>query len=701
VTTPDSTGRDRRRRDAADCLLTSLVIFCNYLLSAPRSVMLDDDGFFIMAAWFNGVSHPPGYPLYTFLAHLGTFLPFGSVAFRVHLVSALFGALACACVWKLARLLFDSRLYAYAAALAFGFSRTFWSQSIIAEVYSLNVLFLSGLLLLAVIYAREPGPGSRPGWIAFLYGLSLSNHWPLMLLSTPGLAVVLWPRRRELLGRWPALFGLALLGLTPYLWMVYRSQVSEISLFGPIENVSDFWDYLSRRAYSSVDHSVTSGWTDKLRFAGFALRETAGQFGPLSVPLLAWGAVRQAREWPGHVWIALVLVFVACTFVLVGHLQEFWRAANARMRTTKEGFFLALFEIATRQKRRYGGYLVHLGIAAMYFGFVGAAYDEDVEGALRPGQSLSVRGVEVRYDGSRMELDPAKRMVFTDMTVLQDGKPVDRIAPAKFIYEKPQGTATTEVAIRSTLGADVYAIMNSVNPETKTGTFRVIVRPFVAWIWIGGLMLIFGTAVSMSPSVTEVLGELRERTRIPRMAGAATTAAIFAIVAALLLFTLLSPMLAHAQSNSSSSLHAGSVTMHSAVEKQLFSRLLCECGGCERLPLSGCICDWAEDMRARLRDDLAAGKSPVQIQNEYRERFGAQAIAIPDDKGMDRLLWAVPVTLIAAAAVQLVRLGLRWGRTQARANAAAGVAPEGSTVSTDARYDAALERELGKLDEKA
>ena len=321
MTTPDSTGRDRRRRDAADCLLTSLVIFCNYLLSAPRSVMLDDDGFFIMAAWFNGVSHPPGYPLYTFLAHLGTFLPFGSVAFRVHLVSALFGALACACVWKLARLLFDSRLYAYAAALAFGFSRTFWSQSIIAEVYSLNVLFLSGLLLLAVIYAREPGPGSRPGWIAFLYGLSLSNHWPLMLLSTPGLAVVLWPRRRELLGRWPALFGLALLGLTPYLWMVYRSQVSEISLFGPIENVSDFWDYLSRRAYSSVDHSVTSGWTDKLRFAGFALRETAGQFGPLSVPLLAWGAVRQAREWPGHVWIALVLVFVACTFVLVGLLD--------------------------------------------------------------------------------------------------------------------------------------------------------------------------------------------------------------------------------------------------------------------------------------------------------------------------------------------------------------------------------------------
>ena len=204
---------------------------------------------------------------------------------------------------------------------------------------------------------------------------------------------------------------------------------------------------------------------------------------------------------------APVLATTVCSFVLAGHLQEFWRGTRARMRTRNEGFFTALIELVTRAKRRYGGYLVHMGLVAMYFGFTGSAYDTEKEAALRPGESLEVRGFKIRYDGSRMEVDPNRRMVFSDMTVLKDGKRVADIAPAKFIYSKPQDTATTEVAIRSTLSEDIYAIMNTVNPQTKLGTFRIIVRPFVAWIWLGGLFMIFGTFVSASPSIREVLGE--------------------------------------------------------------------------------------------------------------------------------------------------------------------------------------------------
>jgi cytochrome c-type biogenesis protein CcmF len=394
---------------------------------------------------------------------------------------------------------------------------------------------------------------------------------------------------------------------------------------------------------------------------------------------------------------APLLSTAGCTFVLVGTLQEFWRGTRARMRSTRESFFVALFELVARTKRRYGGYIVHLGIIAMYFGFTGAAYDKDAEQALKPGQSLTVRGVEIRYDGSRMELDPSKRMVFTDMTVLKDKQPVARISPAKFIYEKPQGTATTEVAIRSTLGADIYAIMNSVNPETKVGTFRIIVRPFVAWIWIGGLLIIFGTAVSMSPSVSEVLGEARQRARVPRLAGALGAAAIVGILGLALLLTVLLPALAHAQSDGSSSLHAGSVTMNNDEEKQLFARLLCECGDCQRLPLSSCVCSWAEEARAKIRGQLASGETPQQVQQEYREKYGAKAIAIPADSGMDRALWAVPVALIAGAAVLLVR----WGRRWARGSETLVPSPAGAPAAGDnARYDAALERELARLDDE-
>jgi len=307
-----------RRVDMADCLLIFLVVFGNYLCSAPRTVMLDDDGFFIMAAWFNGVAHPPGYPLYTLLAHLATFLPFGSVAWRVHLFSALCGSLACVFLWKFARLLLESRLNAYVAALAFGFSSTFWSQSIVAEVYSLNMLFLFALLFLCIAYGQDPrNRDRRPLLIAFLYGLSLTNHWPLMGLCTPALAAILWPQWRTLLRQLPALALCVLAGLLPYAWMVVRSQVSEFSFYGPIENWSDFWFYLSRQGYASADHSLTAGWWDKRQFAALVLSETARQFGMPGLPFLLIGFVRQWKAWPMNVCLALALIFLANTLVLI------------------------------------------------------------------------------------------------------------------------------------------------------------------------------------------------------------------------------------------------------------------------------------------------------------------------------------------------------------------------------------------------
>jgi cytochrome c-type biogenesis protein CcmF len=388
------------------------------------------------------------------------------------------------------------------------------------------------------------------------------------------------------------------------------------------------------------------------------------------------------------------ITMMLCAFVVAGHLQEFWRGTALRMKNAKESFLLALFELVARSKRRYGGYIVHLGLVAMYFGFTGAAYDADKEAALRPGESLEVRGVRVRYDGSRMEVDPGKRMIFSDMTVLEDGRAAGKLAPAKFIYEKPPGTATTEVAIASDLKQDVYTIMNTVNPETKVGTFRVIVRPFVAWIWLGGLLMIFGTALSMSPSVREVLGELDVRPRVP--AGAATASAIVLVLCmAVLAYSLLVPALARAQNDSSSSLHAGTVTMHNAEERQLFARLLCECGGCQRLPLSTCACDWAEDARARIREDMANGKTPTQIQQQYRETHGPQSIAIPSDEGLDRLLWAVPFLVIGLFAVQLVRWGRRWAKRAPEGDVPAPAAPGADP------YDAALQRELDALDQQS
>lgn len=299
-----------------------LVVFLCYLWSAPRTVVLEDDGFFIISAFFNGVAHPPGYPLFTALGHLAAQVPAGTVAYRIHALSGAFGALACVALWRLAcRLLQPS--YALLAALALGFSAVFWSQAIIAEVYTLNVAFLFLLAGLAIHWPERSPNGVRGRALAFglCYGLSLCNHWPLMLVSTPALALLLWPVRKDLRRCWSALAGGGMLGLSPYLWMIYRTHVvPEFSFFGPIGNWSDFWFYLSREGYREVDLSVSAGWRDKLAFSGFALTEAARQFGPLGAAFMLAGLWRQFRVWPAWLCWGLVFAFVGNTLALVGLL---------------------------------------------------------------------------------------------------------------------------------------------------------------------------------------------------------------------------------------------------------------------------------------------------------------------------------------------------------------------------------------------
>ncbi|MFW6198051.1 MAG: heme lyase CcmF/NrfE family subunit [Myxococcota bacterium] len=206
--------------------------------------------------------------------------------------------------------------------------------------------------------------------------------------------------------------------------------------------------------------------------------------------------------------VAPVLSTTLCVFVLATLVQEFWRGTAARMRGKGEGLGTAAINLVARARRRYGGYLVHLGIVFMYIGFTGAGYDVEAEAALRPGETMEVGDYRVRYDDARMEADRNKRMLFTDMTVMNaDGGLLGRVAPAKFIYRTAPDQPTTEVSIRSRPIEDLYVIMSTVDPETNYGTFQVKVRPFVFWIWVGGIILILGTLVAMWPSTRDLLAE--------------------------------------------------------------------------------------------------------------------------------------------------------------------------------------------------
>jgi cytochrome c-type biogenesis protein CcmF len=392
-------------------------------------------------------------------------------------------------------------------------------------------------------------------------------------------------------------------------------------------------------------------------------------------------------------WLARIEP-VVCTslaaFVIATIVQEFARGTAARMRSAKEDAMTALVTMFSRARRRYGGYVVHLGVVLMFLGFLGSAYDIEREDTLGSGETMQVAGFTLRFDRARTEVDPSADMLYADLTVQEGESTVAHVAPAKFVYRSHPEMPTTEVAIRSTPFSDLYAILSSVDPESGRATFRILNRPLVWWIWFGGLIVLLGAFLAAAPSVREIIGEpVRAPAMRPRLAAAAVLLMI-AGAAGIALFA----SSASAQADGTSSLHAGTVEIHDPAEREIFERLLCECGDCQRLPLSTCGCGWAENMRAEVRGQLASGMSVVQIQAAYRERFGAQALAIPSDSGLDRALWAAPLLAIGAAFVGLWVVAMRWrDRGQVTAQ------PAEATPAARTELDDRLDEELRKLDE--
>jgi hypothetical protein len=327
-----------KRADWLQAGLVAVVLFALYAATSPRTVSLEDDGLFVLSSYFLGIEHPPGYPLYTLVGHLFSKLPFGSVAYRVHLASAFFGALTGAAAWLVARRLIPGRLPAYLGAFALGFSPVFWSQAIIAKgTYTLNTFFL---LVLVYLGLRACPPNAPPDprdrfilpTMAFLFGLGMSNHWPLMLLVAPAFAILLWPRRVEFLTQLPLLLWLVVLGLLPYAWMVYRSLMPlPISFDGPLDTFPKFWFFVTRAGYRGVDVSLSANWLDHVKFIRFLGEQLLVQFAVVGTLVAGVGIAKLRGSFGDRIAAFLVMAFLGPSVVLLLLLNFDYDSASAHV----------------------------------------------------------------------------------------------------------------------------------------------------------------------------------------------------------------------------------------------------------------------------------------------------------------------------------------------------------------------------------
>jgi cytochrome c-type biogenesis protein CcmF len=239
-----------------------------------------------------------------------------------------------------------------------------------------------------------------------------------------------------------------------------------------------------------------------------------------AVPLSIGAAGALALLVAGVVHVGAILTFAFGLFVLGAIGMEFFRGVRARQALMHERAPQALARLVGKNRRRYGGYIVHVGIALMFAGLAGSSvFKVERQVTVTAGESLEIGRYTLRFDGMEPSDTPHVATMAAVLSVSEGGRDIGVLRPEKRFYKRPQ-QPTTEVAMRSTLREDLYVILGAYDPESGAATLQAYVNPLVAWLWIGGIVLVLGTGVAIYPSAAERMPAVATR-RAP--AGAVTT----------------------------------------------------------------------------------------------------------------------------------------------------------------------------------
>lgn len=379
------------------------------------------------------------------------------------------------------------------------------------------------------------------------------------------------------------------------------------------------------------------------------------------------------------------MCFALAAFTMGTILQEFVRGTRVRQGASDSDFFTALIGLIARSRRRYGGYLVHVGIVIMFLGFAGEGFKQEEQVLLTPGQTVSVGSFVVRHDAVKLTDDGQKQMITGHVTVTKNGEDAGEMLPAKWYFRKHEEEPTTEVAIRRSFSEDLYIVMAGYDVAQQSATFHVVVNPLVNWIWSGFGFLAFGTLIAWLP----------ERTFAFATAGVPSGAATTGVMLLLSLLTATSAW-AQAVPHNESPQFAAKVAA-TPLERELNREIICMCGTCGRKLIGECSCGLAAEMRDEVATLVAAGKGRDEVYQHFITKYGSQEpLAAPIDKGFNRLAWFVPYALGTLSAMGLGFAAFRLSQRPSRGAVAAG---QGVQVDAEERrLESRLDDELRELD---
>ena len=240
-------------------------------------------------------------------------------------------------------------------------------------------------------------------------------------------------------------------------------------------------------------------------------------------PLLAWrktsvDSLKRNFGWPslfslavGAVIFALglhefysLVCLILCVFVASTIVMEFYRGARVVRARSGASFAASAVDLTLRNTRRYGGYIVHMGMVLIFVGLAGAAFNKDVQKDMQIGSTLQIGRYNLllqSFDSKPERNYTSERMV---VEVMQNNKPLMMLYPERRFFQTNQESGTM-VAIYSTLRDDLYVVYAGQSPETQTPVIHAYLNPLVKWIWLGGAIVVMGTIVTLLPNRRSVL----------------------------------------------------------------------------------------------------------------------------------------------------------------------------------------------------
>jgi cytochrome c-type biogenesis protein CcmF len=225
-------------------------------------------------------------------------------------------------------------------------------------------------------------------------------------------------------------------------------------------------------------------------------RMSKGAFGRVvRGPLIGGAVVAVGLGLLGVRSVGTLLAFALSAFTSAALVSEFARGSRV-YRSRGLGVTAALLKTLTRNRRRYGGYVVHLGIVLMVVGFAGTAFNSETSRLLTFGESMRVGSYTLVYDGVERKQTPEKEINAFDINVFRGGRQIAELRPQRnFHIAQRQGQS--EVAIRTTPVEDLYVVVTSLDAD-GTAAVRAFVNPLTWWIWAGAAVMVVGMVVIMS-----------------------------------------------------------------------------------------------------------------------------------------------------------------------------------------------------------